>query len=113
AMVRLYLASALQRIEPEKRWEILDALLQRTEDKEDPNLPLMLWYAAEPLIPLDAGRALEMAQRTNLPHILPFTKKRVEAIGTLEAERMLQDIDQKAKMIRNTHGFHRDQKGLR
>ncbi|MEJ7694393.1 HEAT repeat domain-containing protein, partial [Daejeonella sp.] len=53
ALVRLYLASALQRTSPEKRWEILEALVQRAEDKDDQNLPLMLWYALEPAVPTD------------------------------------------------------------
>ena len=49
ALVRLYLASALQRVPPEKRWDAVAALLARAEDRGDANQPLMAWYAAEPL----------------------------------------------------------------
>ncbi len=107
ALVRLYLASALQRIEPEKRWEILEGLVQWSEDKDDHNLPLMLWYAAEPLVGLDAERAMDMAVKAKSPHILPFTIKRVDAIGSKESEKILQDLNQQ---LVNTD-LHKDHKG--
>lgn len=107
ALVRLYLASALQRIEPENRWEILEGLVQWPEDKDDHNLPLMLWYAAEPLVGLDAERAMDMAVKAKSPHILPFTIKRVEAIGSKEAAKILQDLNQE---LVNTD-LHKDHKG--
>lgn len=106
ALVRLYLASALQRIEPENRWEILEGLVQWPEDKDDHNLPLMLWYAAEPLVGLDAERAMDMAVKAKSPHILPFTIKRVEAIGSKEAAKILQDLNQE---LVNTD-LHKDHK---
>ena len=43
AHVRLYLASALQRIEVGKRLPILEGLLARADDAKDHNLPLMYW----------------------------------------------------------------------
>ena len=49
-MVRLYLASAMQRLPLEKRWDTLTALVGHGEDASDHNLPLMYWYAAEPLV---------------------------------------------------------------
>src|SRR5690606_5372428 len=39
ALVRLYLASSVQRLAPAQRWEILEALVQRDEDNDDHNLP--------------------------------------------------------------------------
>lgn len=91
ALVRLYLASALQRIEPANRWEILEGLTQHSEDKDDHNLPLMLWYAAEPLVGLDAKRAMDMASKAKSPHILPFTLQKVEAVGSMESHKFLQE----------------------
>ena len=55
APVRLELASLAQRLPVGERWELLSALLVRGEDAEDHNLPLMLWYAFEPLVPADPG----------------------------------------------------------
>ena len=70
-IVRLYIASALQRIAPEKRWDILVGLVNQAGDNGDHNLPLMYWYAAEPLADVDAPRALTLAARTG---ISPFCK---------------------------------------
>ena len=42
------LASAMQRVPAEKRWDVVAGLLSRSEDASDHNLPLMVWYAAEP-----------------------------------------------------------------
>ena len=48
-VVRLYLASALQRLPLEKRWAIAEGLVSHDEDATDANLPLMDWYGIEPL----------------------------------------------------------------
>ncbi len=57
-VVRLYLASALQRMPLAERWDILKGLVRHSRDDEDHNLPLMYWYAAEPLAEADPERAL-------------------------------------------------------
>ncbi len=72
-MVRLYLVSAVMRLEPDQRWEVLSALSQRAEDAEDHNLPLMLWYALEPLTDRDAKRALDLAENAKIPILLQYT----------------------------------------
>ncbi|MEM9701359.1 MAG: PVC-type heme-binding CxxCH protein, partial [Planctomycetota bacterium] len=51
APVRLELASFAQRLPSEERWGLLATLLAHGEDAGDHNLPLMLWYAVEPLVP--------------------------------------------------------------
>ncbi|HVR73916.1 MAG TPA: PVC-type heme-binding CxxCH protein, partial [Planctomycetota bacterium] len=84
-VVRLYVACALQRTPPEKRWDALTALLARAEDANDHNLPLMAWYAAEPLVPLDLDRALALALDAKLPGILGFAVRRAAAIDKPEA----------------------------
>ena len=61
ALVRLYLASALQRVPVDQRWDTLTALFAHGEDAADHNQPLMVWYAAEPVVPLDMPRALGLA----------------------------------------------------
>ncbi len=57
-LVRLYLASALQRVPVDKRWDVLAGLYANDDDATDQNLPLMVWYAAEPVVELDMSRAL-------------------------------------------------------
>jgi putative membrane-bound dehydrogenase-like protein len=84
-VVRLYLAAALQRVAVEKRWEIVTALNQHAEDATDHNLPLMNWYAAEPLAVQDMRRALALVEQSKLPRMMHFTVRRVAAIGTPQA----------------------------
>jgi putative membrane-bound dehydrogenase-like protein len=84
-VVRLYLASAMQRLPIADRWDVLKALYTHAEDANDHNLPLMVWYAAEPLATQDAKRALAMAETSKLPNILNFTVRRTAALNTLEA----------------------------
>lgn len=91
-VVRLYLASALQRLPLENRWEILESLYAHPEDVTDHNLPLMIWYAAEPLATVDTKRALQMAEATQLPNILNFTVRRTAAIGTAGAMGEIVDL---------------------
>lgn len=57
-VVRLALASALQRVPPAARWPIATALVAHAEDAGDHNLPLMNWYAIEPLVTLDKLEAV-------------------------------------------------------
>ena len=85
ALVRLYLASALQRIAPEQRWDIYHALVQRAEDTEDHNIPLMLWYAGEPLAGSNPDKALDIALDAQVPNILNYTTRRVAANGNSDA----------------------------
>ncbi len=80
--VRLALASALQRMPLAERWPILEALVAHGEDASDHNLPLMEWYALEPLAAADPGRALKLAAGSKIPIHLPYTVRRVAAIGT-------------------------------
>ncbi len=79
-VVRLYLASALKRIPAERRWDVLAGLLGRSEDATDHNLPLMYWYAHEPLAAADPGRALAAARAAKIPNILAFTVRRIAAM---------------------------------
>jgi putative membrane-bound dehydrogenase-like protein len=91
-LVRLYLTSAMLRLAPAQRWDVLDALVQKAEDKDDHNLPLMLWYAAEPLAPIDVRRALQLAEKSKYEKMMPYMIKRVEAINTEESKKVLNDF---------------------
>lgn len=106
ALVRLYLASAMQRTAPEKRWETLEALIQRAEDKDDRNLPLMLWYAFEPTVPTDVNRAVNLALKAEMPHVLPYTIQRVGAINSAESVQALQDLQQRLEKMERLHQNH-------
>ena len=74
--VRLALAAAAQRIPPADRWPLAAALAAHAEDAGDHNLPLMIWYAVEPLVPLDPARALELAAASRIPQVSRFIVRR-------------------------------------
>ncbi len=76
-LVRLGLASALQRIPVEHRWAIAEGLVAHGEDARDPYLPLMDWYGIEPLVPTDKPRAVALLERTQIPVVRRFTARRL------------------------------------
>lgn len=75
-VVRLYLASALQRLPIESRWQMAEGLLSHAEDAKDQNLPLMYWYGIEPLVPAKTSQALELATRSKIPLVTNFILRR-------------------------------------
>ncbi len=77
ALVRLRLASMLQRLSHADRWPIAEALMRHAEDAEDANLPLMIWYGVEPLIQGDLSRYVELASLTRIPLIARHIARRV------------------------------------
>lgn len=78
-VVRLYLASAMQNVPPAQRWSILEGLASHAEDASDHNLPLMIWYAAEPLADVDPVRALEfgLTAGEQIPLLREFMLRRI------------------------------------
>ena len=68
-VVRRYLASALQRVPQEAAWNLAEALAQHGEDREDRNLPWLLWQGVAPLIPNQLERGLNLARQTLLPQL--------------------------------------------
>ena len=76
-LVRLYLASALQRLSFEQRWNIAAALVSRGEDVPDVNLSLMYWYAVEPLVADNPYRVAELAHLAKIPLIQRNIARRI------------------------------------
>lgn len=79
SLVRLQIAASLQYLSADRRWDVLEALLSHTEDAKDHNLPLMYWYAFEPLTDADPKRALALALSAgkDFPQIKDFTIKKI------------------------------------
>ena len=84
-VVRLYVASALQRLPVDQRWDSLQGLLSHAEDVDDHNLPLMDWYAIEPLAEVDASRALAITANGKIPLVHEFMIRRIGSLGTAES----------------------------
>tara|TARA_R110000868_G_scaffold104270_4_gene286925 strand:- start:99205 stop:102996 length:3792 start_codon:yes stop_codon:yes gene_type:complete len=66
-IVRLYLASALQRVPEDWKWELATHLISRKEDQNDHNIPKLIWFGILDLIKKDEKRFLELAQRSEIP----------------------------------------------
>jgi len=78
-VVRLYLASGAQRLSITDRAPIVAALLQHGEDADDHNLPLMYWYAAEPVAGADIKSAALMAAKSKIPRVREYISRRMAA----------------------------------
>ncbi|MDA9922030.1 hypothetical protein N9E25_01755 [Verrucomicrobiales bacterium] len=76
-VVRLYLAAALQRIRHEERWPILANLSQHDEDAEDNNIPRMLWFGLEPMVPLHPEKSIELAVNSKLTNLQEHVARRL------------------------------------
>ncbi len=68
-IVRLALASALQRLPIANRFGLAKALATHAEDATDQNLPLMIWYGIEPMLEFDPKNALNLALTAKIPLI--------------------------------------------
>jgi putative membrane-bound dehydrogenase-like protein len=77
--VRLSLASVLQRLPLEDRWEIAAPLAGHSQDASDRMLPLMIWYAVEPLAASDHARAVPLAALSPIPIVRRFVARRAVA----------------------------------
>lgn len=76
-IVRLYLASAVQRLPFEQRWPILTGLVSHADDIGDNNLPRMYWFALEPMVPDYPGKALKLAVAGAIPFLQESVARRL------------------------------------
>jgi len=85
AVVRLFLASALQRIPAGQRWPVIEGLVQHAEDASDHNLPLLIWYGLEPVVKSDPKRALTLALKGKIPLLRQYVARRLAATASIPA----------------------------
>ena len=83
-IVRLYLAAALQRVEHDVRWPIAEHLATKGDDADDHNIPKMIWFGLEPLVPEDPQRALRLARTSQIPMLSENIARRAVAANQLE-----------------------------
>ncbi len=76
-LVRLYLASGLQRLPVNEREPILAALVRHGEDATDHNLPLMYWYAMEPVVGSDSRAGLQLLADSKIPLLRQYITRRM------------------------------------
>jgi putative heme-binding domain-containing protein len=92
-IVRLYLAGACQRIPIAQRGPIVEALLAHADDATDHNLPLMYWYAAEPIVGADISRGAELAKTCAIPLVRELIARRICAEATKVAAGEIEKIN--------------------
>ena len=78
-VVRLYLASVAQRLSVEDRKPIVEALIAHGEDAGDVNLPLMYWYALEPIVGGNPAAAAAMLGKVKIPILQEYIARRMAA----------------------------------
>jgi putative heme-binding domain-containing protein len=76
-VVRLYLASALQRVTEESAWRLLEGLVRHAEDSEDHNLPKLIWFGLEPILLKNENRGLALADASQIPLISRHVARRL------------------------------------
>ena len=103
-LVRRYIASGLQRLPLDRRAPIAAGLLTHAEDTADFNLPLLYWYAVEPLAGLDAKAALDLAAAGKVPSVLQFMARRVATTSTAADAKALAETLARVAAARNTDG---------
>jgi putative membrane-bound dehydrogenase-like protein len=79
-LVRLAVASALQRLPLEHRADVAAALLARPEDAADHNLPLLVWYGLMPTVDRDPLRAAELARASRWPRTQRLIARRLAGL---------------------------------
>lgn len=76
-VVRLYLASAMQRVDDATAWGIAEGLVQHVEDASDHNIPRMVWFGVEPLVIRSPEKALALAADCRLPLVSRHIARRL------------------------------------
>src|SRR5262249_14590872 len=106
-VVRLALASGLQRLNATQRWPIAEALVTHGEDAADANLPLMIWYGIEPLVLSDLDRYVALVGKARIPLLREHLARRLAA---LRAEPTPADLRPLMRLLEQTGDsvVHRD-----
>lgn len=84
-VVRRFLASGLQRMPLPSRWDVLNGLVAHVEDRDDHNLPLLYWYAAEPLADVDPARLMSLVAGCDVPLLAEYAARRIASRDDREA----------------------------
>jgi putative membrane-bound dehydrogenase-like protein len=103
-IVRRELASALQRLPIDQRKDLATALLKHGEDKDDPMIPLLIWYGIEPVVAADPAVGMQLAKVSKMPKVTEFIYRRMgsEEAGRTELLKLAaatKDAEQRATLI--------------
>lgn len=88
-IVRRSLATNLQKADRGYSGVYIKGLLAHAEDATDPNLPLLYWYALEPLAGEVPKAALDLALNGKIPMLVQFTARRIASTSGKEQNELL------------------------
>ncbi len=92
AVVRRYLASAAQRLPAESAWPVLEGLNTRAEDRDDRNIPFLVWHALAPRMREDLNRSFEFAAHTVFPQVADWIYWYAATLGGEALDRVIVQI---------------------
>jgi putative membrane-bound dehydrogenase-like protein len=76
-LVRLVLASTLQRLPVRRRTELARALLSRGEDADDHNLPALIWTGLIPMADAEPDALASLASEARIPSVVGLIARRL------------------------------------
>lgn len=76
-LVRLHLASVMQRLPSSERWAIARHLAAHSGDSADRQQPLMIWYGIEPAIAENVGQAQGVIAAAKMPAVRRLVARRL------------------------------------
>jgi putative membrane-bound dehydrogenase-like protein len=76
-LVRLHIASALQRLPLSARFPIATALAKHEEDANDRQQPLMIWYGIEPAVAAEPMKGVELIREAKIPTVRRLVARRI------------------------------------
>ena len=80
-LVRRFLASALPRLREQTAWDVAEALAAHGEDREDRNLPYLLWQGLAERMPGDVPRALALVESSEVPQLADWAHWYAATLG--------------------------------
>lgn len=100
-VVRRRLASKLQRLPLEDRWELAEKLISHWRGGWDRNIPWLAWYGISPLVEADPERALELSRRTSWSELKDFITRRAAVFpeGRSAVTRLLSEADKADEFV--------------
>ncbi len=76
-LVRLHTASAMQRLPLEARFPFASALASHSEDANDRQQPLMIWYGIEPAVTAYPDKAIGLVMASKIPTVRRLVTRRL------------------------------------
>jgi putative heme-binding domain-containing protein len=63
------------------RYDLAETLLKHGEDKDDPMIPLLIWYGIEPVVAADPAVGMQLAKVSKMPKVTGFIYRRLSSDG--------------------------------